>query len=255
MNARRKASTTPGPGFLGSTSSSADYIGAQRQYGLHDVADDDDPAGAAITDAFPIYPQHQINAGAAVLAHFLEFPFFESFFTDLHQCCIGVSLISPWITAVGDSIRTDLYEPLLQSAERSGDASLQHDRLQEHLSRKLFRNTSDTLEYDGHYSLEHFAALFTGQNLRWEAVGIFFVGVGLGAVRSDIRHVSHSSSVGGLTSRQRAVLARRMLEGGQMCLSFCERTGHMVDPEIWLSFELAHLASIVEGDSSMHVPC
>jgi hypothetical protein len=35
-------------------------------------------AGFGSPELFPIYPQHQINAGAAVLAHFLEFPFFES---------------------------------------------------------------------------------------------------------------------------------------------------------------------------------
>jgi hypothetical protein len=252
MNVHRKASATPGPGFLGSTSSSADYIGAQRQHSFHDGAEVGDSAGAGLCDPelFPIYPQHQINAGAVALAHFLEFPFFESFINELRQNVIGASLILPWISYVCDSIKTDLYEPLLRSRERNGDGSLQHDRLQEHLSRRLFHNTSSALEYDGHCSLEHFASLFTGQNLRWEAVGMFFTMVGFGAInaRVNVRHLALGS--GGLSMRQRAVLARRMLEGGQMCLSFCEKTGHMVDPEIWLSLELSHLASVVEGDSS-----
>ena len=82
---------------------------------------------------------------------------------------------------------------------------------------------------------------------------MFFTTVGLGAVntRVNVRHLAPGS--GGWSMRQRAVLARRMLEGGQMCLSFCEKTGHMVDPEIWLSLELSYLASIVEGDSSMYL--
>jgi hypothetical protein len=254
MNVHWKASTTPGPGFLGFTSSSADYIGAQRQHGFHNVAEDgDSAAGCGSPELFPIYPQHQINAGVAVLAHFLEFPFFESFINELRQNAIDVSLILPWISYICDSIKTDLYEPLLQSSERNGDGSLHHDRFQEHLSRRLFHNTSGVLEYDGHCSVEHFASLFTGQNLRWEAVGMFFTIAGLGAInaRVNVRHLSPGS--GGLSMRQRAVLARRMLEGGQMCLSFCEKTGHMVDPEIWLSLELSHLASVVEGDSSMHL--
>jgi hypothetical protein len=241
MNGHRKASTTPAPGFLGSTSSSDDYIAAQRQHGFHDVAEDDEATNDG-RELFPVYPQHQINAGAAILARFLEFPFFESFIDDLHRNAIGVSLISPWIIDICNSIKTDLYEPLLQSLERNGDGSLQHDRMQEHLSRRLFRNTSSALEYDGHCSLKHFASLFTGQNLRWEAVGMFFTAVGLGVI--NVR------SYGGLSLRQRAVLARRMLEGGQICLSFAEKTGHMVDPEIWLSLELSHLASVIEGDSS-----
>jgi hypothetical protein len=92
-----------------------------------------------------------------------------------------------------------------------------------------------------------------GQNLRWEAVGMFFTTVGLRAInaRVNVRHLAAGS--GGLSMRQRAVLARRMLEGGQMCLSFCEKTGHMVDPEIWLSLELSHLASVVEDDSSIYL--
>jgi hypothetical protein len=256
MNAHRRASVTPGPGFLGSTSSSADYIGAQWQHGFHDVAEGSDAAGAGLSDPelFPIYPQHQINAGAVAISHFLEFPFFESCVDELRQDVIGANLILPWISYVCDSIKTDLYEPLLRSREQNGDDSLQHDRLQAHLSRKLFHNTSSALEYDGHCSLEHFASLFTGQNLRWEAVGMFFTMVGFGAIkaRANVRHLALGN--GSLSMRQRTVLARQMLERGQMCLSFCERTGHMIDPEIWLSLELSHLASVVEGDSSMYLP-
>jgi hypothetical protein len=255
MSVHQKASATPGPGFLGSTSSSADYIGAQRQHGFQDVAEDGDSAVAGFDspELFPIYPQHQINAGAAVLAQFLEFPSFESFINELRQNAIGVSLILPWISYICDSIKTDLYEPLLRSSERNGVGSLQHDQLQEHLSRWLFHNTSGALEYDGHCELEHFASLFTGQSLRWEAVGMFFTTAGLGAInaRVNVRHLAPGS--GGWSMRQRAVLGRRMLEGGQMCLSFCEKTGHMVDPEIWLSLGLSHLASVVEGDSSMYL--
>jgi hypothetical protein len=252
MNGHRNASLAPGPGFLGSTSSSADYIGAQRQHGFHDVAEDDDLASDGNADHFPNYPQHQIDAGASILAHFLEFPFFESFINDLRQYSCGVSLLSPWITDVRDSIRTDLYEPLLRSWEQNGNEGLQHSRVLEHLSRKLFGSTSSPLDFDGRCSMEHFASLFMGQNLRWEAVGMFFAGVGLGAI--NVRRYTRRQSSGGMNSRQRAVLARRMLEGGQMCLSFCEKTGHMVEPEIWLSFSLSHLASVVEGDSSTYLP-
>jgi hypothetical protein len=249
MNVHWKASTTPGPGFLGSTSSSADYIG------FHDIAEDGASAGAGLCDLelFPIDPQHQINAGAAALARFLEFPFFESFINELRQNVVCAKLILPWISYVCDSIKADLYEPLLRSREQNGDGSMQHDRFQEHLSRRLFHNTSGALEYDGHCSLERFASLFTGQNLRWEAVGMFFTMAGFGAInaRVNVRHLA--LGWGGLSMRQRAVLARQMLEEGQMCLSFCEKAGHMVDPEIWLSLELSHLASVIEGDSSTYL--
>jgi hypothetical protein len=81
---------------------------------------------------------------------------------------------------------------------------------------------------------------------------MLFAGVGLGAI--NVKRYTRRQSNDGMSFRQRAVLARRMLEGGQTCLSFCEKTGHMVDPEIWLSFSLSHLASVVEGDSSMYLP-
>ena len=255
MNSRRKASTTPGPGFLGSASSSADYIGAQSQHGFGELVEIDDPVSGGLgnVDHFPIYSQQHINLGATVLSHFLEFSFFESFINDLRQHSLGTSLISPWITYICDSIKTDLYEPLLQSWDLTGE-SQQHDRLQEHLSRRIFSNTSAALEYNGQCSLQHFASLFTGDNLRWEAIGMFFTGVGLGAI--DVRILPEQESRGSrcLSSKQRAVLARRMIEAGQICLSFCEKTGHYVEPEIWLSFELTHLASVVDGDSSMRFP-
>lgn len=193
MNGHRKASA-PSPGFLGSICSSADYIGVQRQHGFREVAEDDDLASDGNAELFPIYPEHQIDAGAAILDHFLEFPFIESFIHDERLNSCGVTLISPWLTYVGDSIRKDIYEPLLQSSEQHGNHSLQHGRILEHLSRRLFRNTSTTLDYDGCYSLEQYASLFTGQNRRWEAVGIFFAGVGLGAI--NVRRYVRSQSGG-----------------------------------------------------------
>ena len=252
MSGHRKSSATPGPGFLGLTSSSADYIGAQRQHGFGDVVEDDEPvsAGLGYVDRFPIYSQHHVDLGANILSHFLEFPFFESFVNGLRQYATGSSLISPWIAYIADSIKTDLYGPLLQSWERNGEG-LQHDRLQEHLSRRIFNNTAAALDYNGQCSLEHFASLFMGQNLRWEAVGMFFTAVGLGAINVRVLPRRGSQIGEDLSSRQRAVLARRMFEAGQLCLSFCEKTGHMVDPEIWLCFELTHLSSVVDGDSSM----
>lgn len=241
MNGLGKASATPGPGFLGSTSSSFDYIGAQRRHGFHDVAEAGDHDSDGDAELFPTYPQHQIDAGAALLDQFIEFPFLKTIVDDQRPNSFAANLISPWITCICDSIGADLYGPLSQSWEQNGAQSLQHGRILEHVSRRLFRNTSTALEYDGHCSLEHFASLFTGQNLRWEAVGMFFARVGSGA--TNARRYGRPQRGDGMNSRQRAVLARRMLDAGQICLSFCEKTGHMIDPEIWLGYSLSQLAS------------
>jgi hypothetical protein len=109
--------------------------------------------------------------------------------TDNCQNSFGVSLISPWITHICDSIKTDLYEPLLQSSERNGDGSLQHGHILEHLSRKLFRNTASALDYGGSCSLERFASPFTGQNLRWEAVVCSLLELNSGqSISEDMQH-------------------------------------------------------------------
>ncbi len=242
MSGTRKGSSTPGPGFLGLTSSSVyvDY-GGPRQHGLRDVDKDDDLINGAV-DAVtaPTYSQDQLNAGAAVLQQVFEYPLFESLLDEYRRDAVGVNLISPWITFICDSIKTNLYEAL-QSCEETDREILRYD-----LSHALFRNTSVALEYDGNCTLKYFASLFTGQNLRWEIVGLFFAGAGLGAITSRGRTRRPTT----MDTRHRSALARRMLEAGQVCLGFSEHIGHMVDPEMWLSLELAHLASVVDGDSS-----
>ena len=235
-------SSTPGPGFLGLTSSSVyvDYY-APQQHGIRDLDEDEDLINGGVDTAIaPSYSQVQLNAGATLLLQILELPLFESLLHEYRQDAIGVNLISPWLTFICDSVKADLYEAL-RSCEGVDQESLLHD-----LSRGLFHNTSRALEYDGNCSLKDFASLFTGSNLRWETVGLFFAGVGLGSISS--RGLIRRPTT--MDIRHRSVLARRMLEAGQICLTFSEQMGHMVDPEIWLTLELAHLASVVEGDSS-----
>ena len=48
-------------------------------------------------------------------------------------------------------------------------------------------------------------------------------------------------------------LAHRMLEASDTCIAFCEQTGHLNDPQMWLIYENFLLMTQIVGDSSYRV--
>lgn len=92
------------------------------------------------------------------------------------------------------------------------------------LSKKLFYNSLKPLKVDGTWTMDQYALSFNGSNIRWETFS--------GHTEEDVS-------------------ALRMIDFGQLCLTFCEEAGHLNDAEIWISYELALLTSVIEGDASM----
>lgn len=245
MSFAGKLSAAPGPGFLGLTSSCVEYVGAQKQHGIIDTEDNEDEnlINTSLENGdLPDYLEDQIDAGAAVLSHLQDFLLFESLVCEWRLQIFGSNVFFTWINYVSNSIKELLYEPM-HPLTQAGNRSLPHN-----LSRWLFRNSLHPFRFDGHCTVKQFAALFTGESLRWQAVGIFFTAASI----ATITRVDTSPallSIGGMDSRRRSVLARRLLEVGQTCLNFCDKIGHVTDPEIWLAFEIAHVSSVVEGDA------
>ncbi len=245
MSFARNLAAAPGPGFLGLTSSSVEYVGAQKQHGIVDVEDneDDNPTHSSLENGdLPDYLEDQIDAGAAILSHLQDFPLLEYLVCEWRSAIFGSSVFLTWIDYVSDSIKTLLYEPM-HSLNKAGNGSVPHK-----LSRWLFHNSLHPFKFNGHCTVKQFAALFTGEGLRWQAVGIFFTAASIATITRGETSPA-LGSIGGMNSRRRSVFARRLLEVGQTCLNFCEKIGHLTDPEIWLAFEIAHVSSVVEGDA------
>ena len=238
---KESTSTTPlSPGpqlpFLGPTSYSAVFSEDRTLNGadspFRDEWIENEPA------EHPRFREGRVEEGAKMLASLKDFPLFESMIQKWQDDVHGATIFCPWIMTCVASVRAEFYEPLMQQPNEQQDPVLIG------LSSKLFYNSLQPLKVDGSWTLDQYTMSFNGSNIRWETVGMFFTAVGLAAMK----RASHLLARAGNMVAE--VLARRMIDFGESCLAFCEEAGHLNDAEIWISYELALLTSVIEGDAS-----
>ena len=227
--------------FLGPTSYSAVFSEDRAMNGVDSPFRDEcaeDEAGD-----FPQFREGRVQEGAKMLASLRDFPLFESMIGKWQDDMHGNTIYCPWIETCVASVRAELYKSLLQLGGEQQEPVLMR------LSHNLFCNGLTSLKVDGTWKLDQYKMSFNGPNIRWETVGIFFTAVGLATIRHAPDDAEELLTQAGNVAAD--VLARRMLDLGQSCLKFCEEAGHLNDPEIWISMELAVLTSVIEGDASM----
>ena len=183
-----------------------------------------------------------VKDGAAVLALLSEFPTYEPFIQQWVEYSKGIALIASFMPECVASIKRDLYHPFVRA--KSGRALL-------HASEMLFKNSSKPLKMPPNMAFQQYHILFTGENLRWEAIGMLFAAVGLSA--STMLAADTTLDMTKTASVNQKSLASRMLEASDVCIAFCEQTGHLNDPQMWLIYENFLLMSQVVGDSSYRV--
>jgi len=160
------------PGFLGSTSFSAVLTEGQEQIGLESEAElgiaDRIPLASSRV-ASPHEHQRHLRRGAAILSQFHDLDRLEPLITQWEKQSSDLAIIGPFILDCLHSIKVDLLGTgLLQSPETLLEAA-----------GTLSRNTAGPLCVGKDCKFTDFHKLFTGSNLRWEAIGIFFTVCGL----------------------------------------------------------------------------
>src|ERR1700733_9053196 len=164
---QRSSSNTPGPGFLGSTSFSCVYQGLQT---LHPELPGNDDATHNRRENFYSYDRDsKIRNGAACLSLLQNMPAYDPL---LRKWRLGAKLYmtAPWLVACDSSMRTEVYD-LLGTSDEMDEQLLR-------ISARIFANTLRPLDLQRGCTLDQYGDKFTGENLRWEAVRIFFSAVG-----------------------------------------------------------------------------
>jgi len=232
---QRSSSSTPGPGFLGSTSFSSVYQNLQT---LHpELPGNGDATHSKREKFYSLDRDSKIRNGAACLSLLRNLPAYEPLLRKWHLGT-DLSMKVPWIIACESSMRTEVYD-LLGTSDEVDQQLLR-------ISARIFDNTVRPLDLQRGCTLDQYGDKFTAGNLRWEAVGIFFSAVGFAAmVVEDVSAEPNSSE-------KRYFLAKQMLEASDTCISFCEEFQQLTDPEIWLICENLHNCTLVEGDASYH---
>jgi hypothetical protein len=219
-------------GFLGESSSSAvvaeliDSMGETQTEAVYAHAED------KITEAM-------VQRGAAILHH-------------LKGLEDQLAAFQAW-THVEDGylIFSQAYDVFLTGLWKYLGTTLQSippaQRLQ-HLSRLVWRNTYKPINVTSDTTIEEWANQATGENLRWETVGLLFSAVGLrtsGATyteeysHQDIRHPNG-----------RTKTAKAMLRLEDECIDICRECGSCSDLLACLLYQRSPLVEWVRGDVS-----
>ena len=230
----RPSFSSPGLGFLGPTSFSADYIEDKSLKGLNDQPQENlTTSNGGNRRVYSPGRDSQVQKGANCLALLQNMDTYKTLI-DKWNTSVELSMIAPWIRACQSSVEADVYHHLANPVGRHIYAA------------KVFENSLRPLATRREHTMDDFAALMTGRNLRWEAIGMYLTAVGLAALT-----VNDAGQAGRRTQEARYYLAKQMLEASDVCISFCEELGQLTDPGLWLTVENTHLCSVLEGDASM----
>jgi hypothetical protein len=146
-----------------------------------------------------------------------------------------------------------VLEAILRSVrdllDRAPEAGL--DLYLKQLSTQIFANSSKPLVAHPSMTVEDYVALFTGDHLRWEAVGNVFAVAG----RSLTATPANDTLFSGNRLPARSTLVSQMAEASDRCLSFCDQVSSANELLVALRVNDLMLKTQQYGDSSMiHCP-
>ncbi|KAK2873915.1 hypothetical protein FQN49_002006, partial [Arthroderma sp. PD_2] len=121
-----------------------------------------------------------------------------------------------------------------------------HESRRCELYAKITQNTARPLQVSGS-SLEEFSSLFSGENLRWEFVGVIYSLAGLSSISE--RFHSPSPRTYDEEPPDKEAFAKEMAAASNSCSQLCKRYDNSNDIILWLHYIYAVLASDVLGDA------
>lgn len=234
-----QAGVLPAPGFLGSTSYSAVFTENRDQIDL-DPDQEDRPATSRHSSiTVCTHDQRQLREGCGVIDILRHFHSLRAIAQRWAKDACDYSLIVPHFLACVESIERDIYLPFV--ANRSESSLIK-------ASEKLFAAFSRHIKIVPGCKFEEFPEEFTGKNIRWETLGVFFTAVGLG-----IMQIPATDPLLDFVGRQadaKRGLCRRILDASNSCITFSDEAGHLSDLSIALLIDNCVLMSQVLGDAS-----
>jgi len=121
------------------------------------------------------------------------------------------------------------------------------------LSEKVWQNTLTPLDITSETTPYEYIDMTTGENLRWEVVGIILTIVALlGFNLQDGDPIFVDVEEGTVVDRRG--LVERMVGGEEECVRFCEEVEVLGDLYLWLLYESTAAACSRRGRGSEYIP-
>lgn len=219
-------------GFLGATSYSA--ILSENEVSIGIGPANSESILNLITDVSQTYMQR----GADVLFLLKDMPLFNRFIERWFSLSRGIVVIEPMVKQWAGSLWSTHHKVL--EAQKP-------ERLLE-LSESVWQNTLKPLKFNGKTIPREFVAMFTGEHLRWEVVGIIFSVVGMLAMTlldGDPIFCTHDDE-----PLDRKHFALEAWNASETCLAFCNEFDILNDLYIWMLYENTVLSSSLHTKGS-----
>ena len=228
-------------GFLGESSASAVVAELRDSMGVAEMIDS---MGETYTEAPHAHTENDITEtmiqrGAAILYHL------QTYQTQLDEyrawMCVGDGYI------LFRRAYQIFVSELWQYPRTALNDVPQGQRLQ-HLSKRVWQNTYKSMKVSSDSTIDDWALQATGENLRWETVGLLFSAVGLrasGAVFAENQSLHDAAQPIGRVDR-----AKVLLKLVDECIELCRRCGSCSDLFACLMYERSPLVEWVRGDVS-----
>jgi hypothetical protein len=228
------ASKDAGSGYYGSTS-------------YHSVFDRVDHVPTASTDSQPSRPtgdmlsagirdeepgvSRSLQLGSWILQNLRHVSIIQS----LVDVYIRTSQVSPTATL----IPLKAVETLQHLASRDVHA----------LAQEITRNTQKPLQVPPEMHASTFSTLFTGDNLRWEFLGLVFAWAGLSLSMSLLNEKGSATTPDGIS---KSSFAQILTACSNACITLCRQNTHTNDILSWCLYENLILLTFQHGEASEH---
>ena len=222
------------PGYLGSTSFSAVLAEHPSELSFELPANN-----VAFGPSTRVVDPIRLQSGIDILKLLSEFSICDSLIRKFYSRTLCVVIPAVMIEAIMQSVRG-----ILGGLDFTGamDSQIQD------LAHQIFQNTSRPVAVNATMTVSDYCALFTGRNLRWEAVGIMFATSGIALMSTpdtdpDIVQVAADSQA---KDRLRA----QIVDASSTCLSFCDQAASVSELLGFCQYNDVMLRTQQFGDSS-----
>ncbi|KAF2003421.1 hypothetical protein P154DRAFT_86277 [Amniculicola lignicola CBS 123094] len=222
--------------YLGSTSYASVFAEEQPiPDSLHEQsiqrADETPPA---LSNAYGSRHCH-IGVGRSIISKLYPFSLFErsvELYFELNKAC---AIVGPLVTLAMPQLRIDL-ERLTQTASNPYASYVE-----------ITRNTIRPLKVPSSMLASEFHTLFTGQNLRWETLGLILILAGSNAQFTPPDHPLFLLSNGQRINKEDFI--EDMIHTSNACINLCQIHGAVNDIMVWLIYMNMLVTSNFYGDN------
>ena len=180
-----------------------------------------------------------LDTGSKLLSLLHPFSFYQELIHSYFLASHTFTIAQPLILGALPQVKNDIA-----GRESRADGDTGNDSL----SLEIFENTARPLTVPASMAATDFHTLFTGQNLRWDFIGLIFTLAGRFALvqpsNSTISIGHEGEEVG------RDTFVQQMMMASSTCITLTRRTGMVNDILLWLLYYNLVFTTMQYGDSS-----